>query len=189
MRVIGLAGWSGAGKTTVLSRLIPLLSARGLSVSTMKHAHEGFDVDRPGKDSYIHREAGASEVLIASARRFVLMHELRGGAQPSLAELLVRMGSCDLVIIEGFKNAPHAKIEIHRKIAGKPFLFPQDARIVALASDERPAHCPLPHAALDDTPAILELVLSHAEPLGRTLERLGRLPAGRSKRRNGPTQQ
>ena len=189
MRVIGLAGWSGSGKTTVLSRLIPLLSARGLSVSTIKHAHEGFDVDRPGKDSYIHREAGASEVLIASARRFVLMHELRGAAEPSLAELLLRIGRCDLIIIEGFKTAPHAKIEIHRKLAGKPFLFPRDAHIVALASDVRPANCPLPYAALDDTPAILALVLSYAEPLQPTLERLGRPPADPSKRQDGPTQQ
>jgi molybdopterin-guanine dinucleotide biosynthesis protein B len=189
MRVIGLAGWSGAGKTTLLARLIPLLAVRGLGVSTIKHAHDGFDVDQPGKDSFVHREAGASEVLIASARRFVIMHELRAEPEPSLAYLLRRMGPTDLIIIEGFKSADHVKIEIHRTIAGKPFLYPQDGNIVALASDHLPRDCPLPCVDLDDTPAVVELVLSFAEPLEQTLERLGPPPVSSRKRRDGPTQQ
>jgi molybdopterin-guanine dinucleotide biosynthesis protein B len=188
MRVIGLAGWSGAGKTTLLARLIPLLTGRGLRVSTMKHAHEGFDVDRPGKDSFVHRQAGASEVLIASARRFVLMHELGARTEPSLADLLQRMGPTDLIIIEGFKAERHVKIEIHRAIAGKPFLYPQDPHIVALASDHRLLDCRLPQASLDDTQAVLELVLSFAEPLEQTLDRLGQPPVGRFERRDGPAQ-
>ena len=110
MKVIGLAGWSGAGKTTLLTRLIPHLRAQGLSVSTVKHAHHDFDVDVPGKDSWRHREAGATEVRVSSANRFALMHELRGAPEPDLPELLARMARVDLVIVEGFKRAPHRKM-------------------------------------------------------------------------------
>jgi molybdopterin-guanine dinucleotide biosynthesis protein B len=115
MRVIGFSGWSGAGKTTLIVKLIPVLLARGLSVSTLKHAHHAFDVDRPGKDSYLHREAGASEVLIASANRWALMHELRGEPEPNLAQLLARMSPVDLVLVEGFKRDAHVKIEVHSR--------------------------------------------------------------------------
>ena len=104
MRVIGLAGWSGAGKTTLLVRLIPELQSRGVSVSTLKRAHHEFDIDQPGKDSFRHREAGAREVLIASSRRFALVHELRGEAEPGLVDLLGRLSPVDIVIVEGFKN-------------------------------------------------------------------------------------
>jgi molybdopterin-guanine dinucleotide biosynthesis protein B len=138
MKLIGLAGWSGAGKTTLLTRVIPHLVTRGLKVSTIKHAHHSFDVDVPGKDSYRHREAGASEVLISSGKRFALMHELRDETEWPLADLLRKMSPVDLLIIEGFKRDNHPKIEVHRAENGKPFLFPDDANIVAVASDAQP---------------------------------------------------
>src|SRR5246127_5740270 len=119
MRVIGLAGWSGAGKTTLLRKLIPELSGRGLLVSTLKHAHHSFDVDQPGKDSWQHRQAGAREVMVASGRRWALMHELRGAAEPSLDELLARMTPVDLLLVEGFKHHDHPKIEVYRRALGK----------------------------------------------------------------------
>ena len=114
MRIFGLAGWSGSGKTTLLTALIPELVRRGVRVSTIKHAHHEFDIDRPGKDSWLHRQAGASEVMVASPRRFALMHELRGAPEPTLRELLARMAPADLVLVEGFKRAPHPKLEVHR---------------------------------------------------------------------------
>lgn len=169
-RVIGFAGWSGAGKTQLLTRLIPVLKARGLSVSTLKHAHHAFDIDRPGKDSYRHREAGANEVLIASSSRWALMHELRGEAEPGLAELLGRMSPVDLVLIEGFKRNPHVKIEVHRQVNGKPWLYLEDASIRAIASDvPPPAECGLPWVGLDDHEAIADLVQVHAWPLDQVL--------------------
>jgi molybdopterin-guanine dinucleotide biosynthesis protein B len=170
MRVIGLAGYSGAGKTTLIVKLIPLLRQRGLRVSTLKHAHHAFDVDKPGKDSYVHREAGASEVLVASANRWVLMHELRGDEEPPLEFLLQRMSPVDLVLIEGFKRDPHVKIEVHRAANEKPFLFPEDPSIVALASDVGDAR--LPHVSLDDVEAIADLILAEALPFDETLARL-----------------
>ena len=172
MRIIGLAGWSGAGKTTLVTRLIPHLTGRGISVSTVKHAHHAFDVDKPGKDSYEHRQAGAREVLVSSELRFALMHELRGAPEPRLAELLERLSTVDLVIVEGFKRESLPKIEIHRAANEKPFLFPDDARIVALASDVAPSDARLPHAHLDDVGAIAELMLAHAEPRETLLPRL-----------------
>src|SRR4030081_2002471 len=113
MRIIGLAGWQGSGKTTLLAKVIPRLVARGRTVSTVKHAHDGFDIDQPGKDSHTHRMAGATEVLVASAKRFALMHELRGAPEPSLMELLARLAPVDLVIVEGYKREPHPKLEGH----------------------------------------------------------------------------
>ncbi|HEY1736731.1 MAG TPA: molybdopterin-guanine dinucleotide biosynthesis protein B [Methylovirgula sp.] len=163
-RVIGLAGWSGAGKTTLIVRLIPELIGRGLSVSTLKHAHHNFDVDQTGKDSHRHREAGAHEVLVASSNRFALMHELRGAPEPSLAALLAKLEPVDLVVIEGFKRDPHAKLEVHRAETGKSLLFPDDPKIKAIASDA-PVETTLPWAHLDDIPAIAELVLKYAEPI------------------------
>jgi molybdopterin-guanine dinucleotide biosynthesis protein B len=112
MKVIGLAGWSGAGKTTLLTRVIPHLLKDGLHVSVIKHAHHAFDVDIPGKDSWRHRQSGATEVLVSSTRRWALMHELRGAEEPRLPELLARMSRVDLVVIEGFKREPHRKIEV-----------------------------------------------------------------------------
>jgi len=122
MRIIGLAGWSGSGKTTLIARLLPELVRRGLRVSTMKHAHHGFDVDQPGKDSYRHREAGATEVLVASDKRWALMHELRGDEEPTAAQFMAHMTPVDLLIVEGFKREGHDKIEIHRRETGKPLL-------------------------------------------------------------------
>ena len=135
MKVIGLAGWSGAGKTTLLTRVIPHLLGEGLRVSVIKHAHHEFDVDVPGKDSWVHRQSGASEVLVSSTRRWALMHELRGAAEPRLPELLAKMAPVDLVVVEGFKREPHRKIEVHRAANGKPWLFPDDPGIVGIATD------------------------------------------------------
>ena len=164
MRVIGFAGWSGAGKTTLIVRLIPELNRRGFSVSTIKHAHHNFDLDQPGKDSYEHRAAGAEEVLVASANRVALMRELRGKPEPSLAELLRLLTPVDLVLIEGFKRDPLPKIEVFRTVNGKPPLHPADRNIVALISDSHPSSG-LPHASIDDIAAAADLVLAHAKPL------------------------
>jgi molybdopterin-guanine dinucleotide biosynthesis adapter protein len=172
MRAIGFAGFSGAGKTTLIVRLIPELNRRGLTVSTIKHAHHGFDLDRPGKDSYEHRAAGAQEVLVASAKRLALMRELRGAPEPSLADLLRLLAPVDLILIEGFRRDPVPKIEICRAANGKPPIHPQDDCIVALIGDcvDRPAH--LPHAAIDDVAAAADLVLAHAAPVAAILARL-----------------
>ena len=158
MRIFGLAGWSGSGKTTLLAALIPEVAARGLSVSTIKHAHHDFDIDRPGKDSWRHRQAGAREVMVASARRWALMHELRGDAEPSLDELVTQLGPVDVVIVEGFKRHPHPKLEVHRPSLGKPLLYPDDPHIVAIASDE-PFAAPLPLLSLGDPAAITGFML------------------------------
>ena len=164
MRVIGLAGWSGSGKTTLLAKLLPVLVARGRAVSTIKHAHHAFDVDQPGKDSHTHRLAGAHEVLVSSAKRWALMHELRGAAEPTLAELVPHLTPVDLVIVEGFKTQSHAKLEVHRSAVGKPLLYPNDPNIVALASDTRPPGLGLPFAELDDVEAVADLVDELARP-------------------------
>lgn len=172
MKVIGLVGWSGAGKTTLITKLIPEFAARGVSVSTIKHAHHHFDIDRPGKDSYLHREAGAEEVLITSANRWVLMHELRGAPEPPLGDLLRHLAPVDLVLVEGFKQSTLAKIEVHRVANAKPFLFPGDRDIVALASDAPPPFGPLPRIDLDDVGAVADVALRHALPLGEACRRL-----------------
>ena len=157
MKVIGLAGWSGAGKTTLLSRVIPHLRERGLRVSVIKHAHHSFDVDVPGKDSWVHRQSGAQEVLVSSGQRWALMHELRGRSEPRLPELLKKMSRVDLVVVEGFKSEPHRKIEVHRSANGKPLLFPDDAGIVGIAADVA-VETRLPTAHLDDIPAIAAML-------------------------------
>jgi molybdopterin-guanine dinucleotide biosynthesis protein B len=168
MRVIGFAGWSGAGKTTLIVRLIPELNRRGVSVSTIKHAHHNFDLDQPGKDSYEHRAAGAEEVLVASANRVALMRELRGAPEPSLAELLRLLKNVDLVLVEGFRRDPLPKIEVFRSANGKPPLYPGDRNIVALISDAGLSGG-LPHAPIDDIAAAADLVLAHAHPLAEVL--------------------
>jgi molybdopterin-guanine dinucleotide biosynthesis adapter protein len=162
MRIIGLAGWSGAGKTTLLARLIPDIIARGLTVSTIKHAHHAFDVDQPGKDSHTHRLAGATEVLIASERRFALIHELRQEGEPRLPDLLTKLAPVDLVIIEGYKREPHPKLEVFRAAVGKPLLHPDDPHIVAIASDVVLPHAKVPRVGLDDIGAIIDILLAHA---------------------------
>jgi molybdopterin-guanine dinucleotide biosynthesis adapter protein len=161
MKIIGLAGWSGAGKTTLLTRLIPHFNAQGLRVSVIKHAHHQFDVDVPGKDSWRHREAGAAEVLVASEKRWALMHELRGTAEPRLPELLEKLSAVDLVVVEGFKREPHHKIEVHRAANGKPLLFPDDPFIVGIATDVA-VETRLPAVHLNDIPAVAALVLRSA---------------------------
>jgi molybdopterin-guanine dinucleotide biosynthesis adapter protein len=157
MKVIGLAGWSGAGKTTLLTRVIPYLLGQGLRVSVIKHAHHSFDVDVPGKDSWVHRQSGAEEVLVSSGKRWALMHELRGAAEPLLPELLKKMSRVDLVVVEGFKSEPHRKIEVHRLANGKPPLFPDDPAISGIATDAD-LETALPVVHLDDIPAIAAMM-------------------------------
>ena len=157
MKVIGLAGWSGAGKTTLLTRIIPHFLAKGMRASVIKHAHHSFDVDVPGKDSWVHRQSGATEVLVSSGKRWALMHELRGAAEPRLPELLAKISPVDLVIVEGFKSEPHRKIEVHRAANGKAPLFPDDPGIVGIATDAE-LETTLPIAHLDDIPAIAAMM-------------------------------
>jgi molybdopterin-guanine dinucleotide biosynthesis adapter protein len=164
MKVIGLAGWSGAGKTTLLTRLIPYFIAEDLRVSVIKHAHHDFDVDVPGKDSWIHRQSGATEVLVSSTRRWALMDELRAAREPKLPELLAKMSRVDLVVIEGFKREPHRKIEVHRAANGKPLLFPDDPGVVGIATDTR-VETTLPTAHLDDVEAVAALLKRSAIPV------------------------
>ena len=161
MRVIGLAGWSGAGKTTLLTRLIPHFIAEGLRVSVIKHAHHEFDVDVPGKDSWVHRQSGAAEVLVSSTRRWALMHELRGAAEARLPDLLAKMSRVDLVLIEGFKREPHRKIEVYRAANGKPALFPDDPGIVGIATDTK-LETTLQMAHLDDIEAVAAMIHASA---------------------------
>ena len=158
MRLIGLSGWSGSGKTTLLTALIPALTARGRNVSTVKHAHHSFEIDKPGKDSFVHREAGAQEVMISSERRWALMREARDGPEPRLQELLARLAPVDLVLVEGFKREVHPKIEIHRAVIGKPLLYPDDPKILAIASDPPISGAPIPHVSLNDVGDIADLV-------------------------------
>jgi molybdopterin-guanine dinucleotide biosynthesis protein B len=165
VRLIGLAGWSGSGKTTLLARLIPALIARGRTVSTVKHAHHDFDIDKPGKDSHTHRTAGATQVLVSGGRRWALMHELRGAPEPTLAQLLTHLDPVDLVLVEGFKRDSHPKIEVHRAAVGKPLLHPDDPHIAALASDTPLPGAPIPVVDLDDVEAIADLVERFARPL------------------------
>src|SRR6201990_3416710 len=170
MKVIGLAGWSGAGKTTLLSRVIPVFIKEGLRVSVIKHAHHEFDVDVPGKDSWVHRQSGAAEVLVSSRRRWALMHELRGATEPNIPELPARMPPVDLVLIEGFKREPHRKIEVYRAANGKPPLFPDDPGIVGIASDTK-LETELPTVDLDDIPAIAALLQASAIDIADVLAR------------------
>ena len=172
MRVIGLAGWSGAGKTTLIARLIPELSRRGYSISTIKHAHHRFDVDHPGKDSYVHRTAGAREVLVASGERFALMHELRGAPEPDLRHLLSLLSPVDFVLVEGYKPEPLVKIEVHRAENGKTFIYPDDPTIVAVATDRPEEVVGLPTFELVDAVGIADCVARFAMPMAALMERL-----------------
>lgn len=163
MKIFGLAGWSGSGKTTLMVQLIPDLIGRGLRVSTIKHAHHLFDVDQPGKDSHRHRTAGAQEVLITSAHRWVLMHENRADPEPPLAALLARLSPVDLVLIEGFKREAHPKLEIWRPETGKPLLAPDDPTMVAVATPRAAALPALscPRLDLDNVPEIADFICAH----------------------------
>lgn len=163
MKVMGITGWSGSGKTTLVTRLLPDLTARGLVVSTIKHAHHEFDVDTPGKDSYEHRAAGATEVLVSSARRWAMMHELNDAPEPSLDELLSHMSRADLVLVEGFKREGHEKIEVRRAENERPPLYPDDDRVIAIASDTPVPGAGRPVLDLGDTRAIADFIVAHCE--------------------------
>jgi molybdopterin-guanine dinucleotide biosynthesis adapter protein len=167
MRVIGLAGWSGSGKTTLITKVIPVLVGRGLKIATVKHAHHDFDVDQPGKDSWLHRAAGASEVMVASSRRWALVHELRDDPEPPLADILAKLSPVDLIIIEGFKRHAHPKLEVYRSAVGKPLLHPDDDCIVAIASDGPLPQAPLPVLHLDDIEGIANVLQAEALPLNQ----------------------
>ncbi len=161
MKIVGIAGWSGSGKTTLLIRLLPELISRGLTVSTIKHAHHAFDVDTPGKDSYAHREAGAHEAMVSSRNRWALMHEHRGAPETSLSDLLARLSPVDLVLVEGFKSFPHDKIEVYRKALGQSLLAETDSNIVAVASDVALPDIAVPRLDIDDVSGIAEFVVRH----------------------------
>ena len=176
-RILGIVGWSGSGKTTLIIRLIPLLVARGLRIATLKHAHHAFDVDQPGKDSYEHRKAGASEVIVSSSRRWAQMHEVGEGSEATLPQLLRQLSSCDLVLIEGYKSEPHPKLEVFREALGKPPLYPGDRHIVAIASNPVIPGTLLSVVDLNDIEAIGNAVCACAEPFDSVLARLEERPA------------
>jgi molybdopterin-guanine dinucleotide biosynthesis adapter protein len=166
MKIFGLAGWSGSGKTTLLTLLIPELTGRGISVSTIKHAHHRFDIDTPGKDSYKHRKAGAREVMVTSVDRWALMHENRGEGEPDVDTLVAKMAPVDLLLIEGFKSYPHEKLEVYRTSVGKSLLAPEDDSIVAIACDGALSDINRPVLNLDDIPGIGDFVISHCNLSG-----------------------
>jgi molybdopterin-guanine dinucleotide biosynthesis adapter protein len=162
MKIFGFAGWSGSGKTTLIEQLIPRFVKRGLRVSLIKHAHHTFDVDQPGKDSYRHRHAGATEVLVTSSRRWVLMHELRGVHEPSFDEQIRHLAPCDLLLVEGFKHAPIPKLEVWRAQTGEGLLHPNDPHIVAIASDEK-VDTKLPLLDLNDVDCVAAFIVKKLE--------------------------
>ncbi len=166
MRIIGLAGWSGSGKTTLIKKVIPCLNARGLKVSTLKHAHHGFDLDQPGKDSFFHRAAGATEVVVSSSKRFAILHELREEPEWDLPALVAKMSPVDLVLVEGYKRDVFPKLEIHRAANGKSLIHPEDPHILAIASDVPLPAARVPVVDLDDIEAIADLLVKHAVPVG-----------------------
>ncbi|WP_210209873.1 molybdopterin-guanine dinucleotide biosynthesis protein B [Pseudolabrys taiwanensis] len=161
-RIIGLAGWSGSGKTTVIKKVIPRLIERGISVSTLKHAHHGFDLDQPGKDSFFHRTAGATEVIISSSKRWAILHELREEEEWDLPDLVRKMSPVDLILVEGFKRDAFPKLEVHRAENAKPLIQPVDPYIVAIASDVELPDARVPVIDLNDVEGIAELLLKHA---------------------------
>jgi molybdopterin-guanine dinucleotide biosynthesis adapter protein len=162
MKVFGFAGYSGAGKTTLIEQLIPRFVGRGLTVSLIKHTHHNFDLDRSGKDSFRHREAGATEVMLVCDQRWVLMHELRGRLEPSFDEQMANLSPCDLLLVEGFKDSPIPKIEVYRPENGKPFIWPENPSVVAVAmpkAADLPVGCSLPRLDLDDRDQIAAYIL------------------------------
>lgn len=159
MNIYGIVGWKNSGKTTLMERLVAEITARGLAVSTIKHAHHAFDIDRPGKDSFRHRAAGAAEVLIGSGARWALMHELRGAPEPPLADLLARLSPVDLVLIEGFKRDDHPKVEAHRAATGAPLIAAGDETVRAIATND-PVEAVRPVLPLDDAAAVADFILA-----------------------------
>ncbi len=170
MHIIGLAGWSGSGKTTLITKVLPVLIGRGRKVSTLKHAHHGFDLDKPGKDSFMHRTSGATEVIISSERRWAVLHELRGEEEWDLPALLSKASPVDLVLVEGFKREPFPKLEIFRRENGKPLLHPDDPHIVAVASDVPVPEAKVPVIDLNDIEAVADTLLEHAVPVDQVTE-------------------
>ena len=160
MKVFGFAGWSGSGKTTLLVKLIPEFVERGFKVSTLKHAHHNFDIDKPGKDSFEHRQAGASEVMISASNRWALMHENKDDVESDLEQLLARMSPVDLLLVEGFKWHSHPKMEVYRSIVGKPLLQENDTGIVAVATDEELLNLTVPSFNLSEISLIADFILS-----------------------------
>ncbi len=167
MRIIGLAGWSGSGKTTLVTGVIPVLVGRGLKVATVKHAHHEFDTDQPGKDSWMHRQAGASEVAIISSRRWAIVHELGQEPEPSLLDILAKLSPVDLVIVEGFKRHAHPKLEVYRAVVGKPLIYPDDDCVVAIATDAPLPQAQVPVVMLDDLELIANVLTAEALPRDR----------------------
>jgi molybdopterin-guanine dinucleotide biosynthesis adapter protein len=163
MKVIGIVGWKNNGKTTLVERLVAHLTAGGYRVSTVKHAHHEVDLDQPGKDTWRHREAGAREVVLATARRWAVVHELRDEAEPSLDELLARMTPVDLVVVEGFKRFPHPKLEVHRRERGTPLIARDDPSVVAVATDEPLPGLHVPQFGLNDVAGVARFVLDRLE--------------------------
>ncbi len=164
MRIIGLAGWSGSGKTTLLTSVIPVLVRRGLKIATVKHAHHDFDIDQPGKDSWLHRRAGASEVAIASSRRWAIVHEQGNEPELSLNDILGKLSGVDLVLVEGFKRNAHPKLEVFRAAVGKPLLHPDDDCIVAIATDAPLPQAQVPVLMLVDVEGIANVLQAEALP-------------------------
>jgi len=162
MKIFGVTGWKNSGKTGLMERLITEFTTRGLTVSSIKHAHHSFDIDHPGRDSYRHRDAGARQVLLASRNRWALMHELRDEDEPSLGDLLKQITPVDLVLIEGYKRDRHPKIEAHRKETGQPLIAPEEETIVAVASDTSVA-IDRPVLGLNDTESIADFIAQHLD--------------------------
>jgi molybdopterin-guanine dinucleotide biosynthesis protein B len=163
MKALGIAGFSGSGKTTLAVKLIPALGRRGITLSTIKHAHHAFDVDQPGKDSFEHRHAGAREVLVSSAQRWALMHEHRGDAEPGMEELLAKLAPVDLVLVEGWKHGTHPKLEVHRPSVGKPLIARDDPHVIAVASDEDIPDLSVPLLPLGDVEAVADFIQTWLE--------------------------
>lgn len=175
-KVLGFAGYSGAGKTTLIEKLIPLLTARGLMVSLVKHTHHGFDIDKPGKDSYRFRHAGAQEVMLAGAQRWALMRELHEEKEPVLSELLAHMSPCDVVLVEGFRSAEIPKIEVHRPATGHDLIHPVFPNVIAVASDARIAlPTGMPWLDLNEVPAIARFVCEFLQIAGRMPEQMNEI--------------
>lgn len=165
MRLYGVVGWKNNGKTTLVERLVTEITGRGLTVSTIKHAHHGFDIDAEGKDSHRHRLAGASEVMIGSGVRWALLHELRDAPEPPLKELLARLSPVDLVIVEGYKRDTHRKVEVRRADAARSLIADRDPTVRALATDTPVEGCALPQFDLDAVARIADFILADAEPV------------------------
>ena len=164
--VLGFAAYSGTGKTTLLVQLLPLLKKRGLHIAMIKHAHHDFDIDKPGKDSYELRKAGADQMLVASDKRWALMTETQDGDDPRLEELIgkLNLNECDLVLVEGFRHVPFEKIELHRPSQGKDLIYPEDASVIAIASDEKIVTANLPLLDLNEPKDIAEYIYNWLEP-------------------------